>query len=72
MGGAKPAGDGDGKKPKGGLFGSLKPSAKPQNDAISNAAAVTADLESQYSKVSPTKMQRCQHKRLHFTNCPIL
>ena len=35
MGGAKPAGDGDGKKPKGGLFGSLAPSAKPQNDAIS-------------------------------------
>jgi len=52
MGGAKPASEDDGKKKKGGLFGSLSARKGPANDAISNAAEVTADLESQYSKVS--------------------
>ena len=56
MGGAKAKkGDEAPAKKKGGLFGSLKASSGPKRDAISNAAAVTADLESQYAKAFSMK-----------------
>ena len=53
MGGAKESSSKSDTAPKkkGGLFGSLK----PKKDAITNAAAVTAELESQYDRAFSMK-----------------